>query len=171
MGIPYAYLWNTQEIQDMDTVYDESSLELMKIADKTSDMSINRIQEIRNFALNGNYQRIGIAHCITFSTEAQIIKEYLEKHFTVYTVDCKFGRLRRQDLFGGNSQRILCNPAGQAQYLNEKKTDLNISLGLCVGHDMIFNQKSLAPVTSLFTKDFTNNNDPAKAVSAIKREL
>lgn len=155
----------------MDTGYDANSLELMKIADKTSDMSINRIEEIRNFALNGNYQRIGIAHCITFSGEARTIKEYLGKHFTVYTVDCKYERLRRQDLFGGTSGRILCNPAGQAQYLNDNNTDLNISLGLCVGHDMIFCQKSSAPVTTLFTKDFTNNNNPAKAVSDIRRDL
>lgn len=157
--------------KNMDTVYDDASLELMKIADKTSDMSINRIEEIRNFALNGNYKRIGIAHCITFSSEARIIKEYLGKHFTVYTVDCKYNRLRRQELFGGTSGRIVCNPAGQADFLNENNTDLNISLGLCVGHDMIFSRKSVAPVTTLFTKDFTNNNNPAKAVSDIKRNL
>jgi len=155
----------------MEKLYDKSSLELMQIADKTSDMSINRIEEIHNFALNGNYRRIGIAHCITFSNEAQIIKQYLSKSFEVFTVDCKYGRLRKQDIFGGNSGRILCNPAGQAQYLNENSTDLNISIGLCVGHDMIFSKKSSAPVTSLFTKDFTNNNNPAMAVSDIKRNL
>jgi len=155
----------------MDTLYDKDSLELMHIADRTSDMSINRIQEINNFALNGNYKRIGIAHCITFSSEAHIIEQFLSKNFTVFTVDCKYGRLRKQDLFGVHSGRILCNPAGQAQYLNENNTDLNISLGLCVGHDMIFSKKSSAPVTSLFCKDFTNNNNPAKAVSDIRRSL
>ena len=154
---------------DMNKLYDKDSLEIMQIADNSSDMSMNRIQEIRNFALNGKYQRIGIANCITFSMETQIIKQYLSKNFKVYTVDCKYGRLRKQDLFGGNSQRVLCNPAGQAQYLNENNTDLNISIGLCVGHDMIFSEKSAAPVTSLFTKDFTNNNDIAQAVFDISR--
>jgi uncharacterized metal-binding protein len=155
----------------MDKLYDETSLKIMHSADNTSDMSLNRIQAIRDFALDAKYKRIGIAHCITFSREAQIIKEYLSKYFKVYTVDCKYGRLSKQDLLGGNSSRILCNPAGQAQFLNENNTDLNISIGLCVGHDMIFNQKSVAPVTSMFTKDFTNNNNPAQALADISREL
>lgn len=156
---------------NMNTLYDKNFLKIMQIADNSSDMSMNRIQGIRSFALYGEYQRIGIAHCITFSTETQIIKEFLSKNFKVFTVDCKYGCLHKQDLFGGNSKRVLCNPAGQAHYLNENNTDLNISIGLCVGHDMIFNKKSAAPVTCLFTKDFTNNNNPAQAVSDINRDI
>jgi uncharacterized metal-binding protein len=155
----------------MNKLYDNSALEIMQIADKTSDMSLNRIEQIRAFALVANYKSIGIANCFTFSREVDVIKQYLSKDFKVYTVDCKYGRIRKQDLLGGSGSRILCNPAGQAQYLNDKNTDLNISIGLCVGHDMIFNKKSLAPVTSVFTKDFTNNNNPGNAVSDISRNL
>jgi len=155
----------------MNQLYDKSMLKIMQIADRSSQMSLNRIEQIRAFAREGKFTRIGIAHCITFTREAEIIKQYLEKDFQVYIVDCKYGRLSKKELLGENSSRILCNPAGQAQYLNEKQTDLNISIGLCVGHDMIFNQKSEAPVTSVFTKDFTNNNNPAQAVLAIRREL
>lgn len=155
----------------MNQLYDKSALKMMQIADKTSSMSFNRIEQIRSFAREGKFKRIGIAHCITFTREAEIIKQYLEKDFQVYTVDCKYGHLCKKDLLGGNSSRVLCNPAGQALYLNEKQTDLNISIGLCVGHDMIFNQKSVAPVTSVFTKDFTNNNDPSQAVLDISREI
>ncbi|HEY5592424.1 MAG TPA: DUF1847 domain-containing protein [Paludibacter sp.] len=35
----------------------------------------------------------------------------------------------------------------------ENNTELNISMGLCVGHDMVFNQKSAAPVSVLVVKD------------------
>jgi len=155
----------------MNKLYDENTLKIMKSADNTSDMGRNRIEAIRDFALDAKIQRIGIAHCITFSREAQIMKQYLSKFFKVFTVDCKYGRLSKQELLGGNSPRILCNPAGQAQYLNENNTELNISVGLCVGHDMIFNQKSVAPVTSVFTKDFTNNNNPAQALADISRAI
>jgi uncharacterized metal-binding protein len=48
---------------------------------------------------------------------------------------------------------VSCNPAGQAKYLEEKRTELNIMVGLCLGHDMIFNSKSKAPVTPLVVKD------------------
>jgi uncharacterized metal-binding protein len=155
----------------MNKLYDKSSIEIMRIADNTSSMSVNRIEGIRDFALTGKYQCIGIAHCITFYRETEIIKQYLSKYFKVYTVDCKYGSLRRNDLFGGGSRGVLCNPAGQAQYLNENTTDLNISIGLCIGHDMIFCKKSEAPVTSLFSKDFTNNNNMAQAVSDIRKKL
>ena len=37
--------------------------------------------------------------------------------------------------------------------LNEEKTELNIALGLCVGHDSIFYKYSEAPVTTLSAKD------------------
>jgi len=52
-----------------------------------------------------------------------------------------------------NYKGLSCNPAGQALYLAEKKTELNIMMGLCLGHDMIFNAKSEAPVTPLIVKD------------------
>ncbi len=71
-------------------------------------------------------------------------------------------------LLGGPGFQILCNPASQVEFLNINKTGLNISMGLCLGHDMIFNQKSIAPVTNLFVKDFTNNHNSAKAVDKIR---
>lgn len=155
----------------MDKLYNNEALTIMKIADKTSSMSLNRLEQIMAFAIEGKYKKIGIAHCITFSREAQIIKKYLSQKFEVYTVDCKYGRVTKKDVFGENSSRVLCNPAGQAKYLNDKNTDLNISIGLCVGHDMIFNKKSIAPVTCLYSKDFTNNNDMDQAIAEINRRL
>ena len=152
----------------MSNLYNNEMLEIMKFADRSSSMMLNRFEQIKAFALAANYKTIGIAHCITFSREAAIIKKYLEQDFDVYTVDCKYGHLTKKELFGENSSRVLCNPAGQAQYLNDKNTDLNISIGLCVGHDMIFNMKSVAPVTCVYTKDFTNNNDMDQAISDIK---
>jgi uncharacterized metal-binding protein len=136
-----------------------------------SSMGANRIEEIMNFARGINFKRIGIAHCITFSHEAQLLKEYFSKYFEVYTVDCKYGRITKEEILGGTGGRILCNPAGQADFLNKKNTELNISMGLCVGHDMIFSKQSDGYVTNLFDKDFTNNNNPTKAMSDIQRKL
>lgn len=141
----------------------------MQAADDVSNYGVNRIEEIRNFARAAGYKKIGIANCITFAQETRVLEAFFSKDFEVYCVDCKYGRLSKQDLLGGNSRRILCNPAGQADFLNQNKTDLNISVGLCVGHDMVFNQNSLAPVTSLFVKDFTNNHNSAAAVAEIRQ--
>ncbi|MGQ1909275.1 DUF1847 domain-containing protein [Marinifilum sp. RC60d5] len=153
----------------MNDLYTKEFRRIMQVNYDYTSMSSNRIEEIMNFARGIDFERIGVAHCITFSEEARLLKEYFSRYFDVYTVDCKYGRIPKKDLLGGTGGRILCNPAGQADYLNNKKTDLNISMGLCVGHDMIFSKKSNALVTNLFDKDFTNNNNPAEAIARIQK--
>jgi uncharacterized metal-binding protein len=37
--------------------------------------------------------------------------------------------------------------------LNDFKTDLNIIVGLCIGHDILFTKYSQAPVTTFIVKD------------------
>ena len=53
-----------------------------------------------------------------------------------------------------------CTPAGQADFLSENNTELNISFGLCMGHDIIFNMKSKAPTTTLIEKDREHKHNP-----------
>ncbi len=155
----------------MESIYTEEFRKIMKANYENTSMSANRIDEIVNFARGMNFKRIGIAHCITFHNEARILKEYLSKFFEVFTVDCKYGRITKKELLGGEGARILCNPAGQAEFLNQHNTELNISMGLCVGHDMIFSKQSKGLVTNLFDKDFTNNNSPERAVADTKSKL
>ncbi len=133
-----------------------------------SKLRTNRIEEIKNFAQELKLTRIGIAHCISFSQEAKVLSDYLSMYFDVYTVDCKYGKITKQELLGGNSTRILCNPAGQADFLNNQKTELNISMGLCVGHDMIFSKLSDGLVTNLFDKDFTNKHNPTQTINELE---
>lgn len=58
----------------------------------------------------------------------------------------------------------MCNPIGQAVILNKKKTDLNIILGLCIGHDILFTKYSQAPVTTLAVKDRVLAHNPLGAI-------
>ncbi|MDC0584802.1 DUF1847 domain-containing protein [Bacteroidales bacterium] len=146
---------------NMKKLYTEELKAIMQTNIDCSKMRLNRIEEIQKFAQGLNIKRIGIAHCITFSNEARILSTYLSEFFDVYTIDCKYGKITKKELLGGNGTRILCNPVGQAEFLNEHNTELNISMGLCVGHDMIFSKLSNGLVTNLFDKDFTNNNNPA----------
>ena len=156
------------EQNNKENLYTEEFKKIMKTNLETTSMNSTRIEEIMNFARGMNFKKIGIAHCITFSREAQILKKYFSKHFEVFVVDCKYGRITQKEILGEPSSRILCNPAGQADFLNTKKTDINISMGLCVGHDMIFSKASNAYVTNLFDKDFTNNNNMDEAIANIK---
>ena len=60
----------------------------------------------------------------------------------------------------------LCNPVMHAKLLNKEKTDLNVIVGLCVGHDSIFIKYSEAPVTTLITKDKVLVHNPVAALYA-----
>jgi len=138
---------------DFTVLYNEHDKHILKIAEDSLDPFLDRIEEIIEYAVESGINRIGIANCTIFNNEAERLKEILsDAGFTVEKVNCKFGKVPFNDLVPGY-KGISCNPAGQAKYLEDKGTELNIMMGLCLGHDMIFNAKSKAPVTPLVVKD------------------
>ena len=58
----------------------------------------------------------------------------------------------------------MCNHIMQARLLNNAITDLNVVIGLCVGHDSLFYIYSDAYVTTLVTKDRVTGNNPVAAL-------
>jgi uncharacterized metal-binding protein len=116
-----------------------------------------RIVEIYEFAEKMKYQRLGLAFCVGLSKEAGIVEEILkERGFEVASVLCKAGRTSKDRIGIEDEDRIhqgtdesMCNPIYQAKLLNHEKTELNILLGLCVGHDSIFFKYAEAPTTVL----------------------
>jgi len=58
----------------------------------------------------------------------------------------------------------ICNNVAQALIFNEEKTDLNVIVGLCLGHDISFTRASHAPVTTLIVKDRRLGHNPAAAL-------
>ena len=108
-----------------------------------------RVQEIMEFAHKINAKRIGIANCIGLINEARIFAKILRANgFEPFAVICK----------------VMCNPILQARLLNQANTDLNVVIGLCVGHDSLFYKYSNAYVTTLVTKDRVTGNNPAAAL-------
>ena len=63
---------------------------------------------------------------------------------------------------------IMCNPILQAKTLNNEKTQLNVVIGLCVGHDSLFYKYSDALTTTLITKDRVLAHNPAGALYQTK---
>ena len=143
-------------------LYSESDIQIMRVAEEARLPGKNRVEEIRNFARLSGIKRIGIANCIGLNKEALKLKEMLEGEFEVYMADCKIGKVSSAELLNDESRGLSCNPAGQAEYLHENNTGLNISFGLCMGHDILFNQKSDAPVTTLIVKDRKHKHNPFK---------
>lgn len=131
-------------------------------------MKITRVEEVIKFAKSMNYKKIGIAFCIGLSKEAEILHRILSKDFIVYSVCCKTGSIDKSLLdipkIHSGDNEAMCNPIGQAMELNKSKTDLNLGVGLCVGHDILFTEYSEAPVSILIVKDRVLAHNPVGAL-------
>lgn len=128
-----------------------------------------RVEEIMAFARKINAHRIGIANCIGLLNEARIFARILRANgFEPYSVVCKVaGKAKSSIGIPQECENIgaaMCNPILQARLLNEAHTDLNVVIGLCVGHDSLFYKYSDAYVTTLVTKDRITGNNPAAAL-------
>ncbi|MFW9973522.1 MAG: DUF1847 domain-containing protein, partial [Candidatus Odinarchaeota archaeon] len=72
---------------------------------------------------------------------------------------------------GYNFNHISCNPVAQALLLNKTKTDMNIIIGLCVGHDVTFTHMSEAPVITLIAKDWVLPHNPSETLNSFYKEF
>ncbi len=130
-----------------------------------------RIMEIIEFAERMGYHRLGLAFCLGLLNEAKLLCEILESHgFEVVSVCCKVGRVDKTFLGLTEEEKIfpgpepMCNPVTQAMILNEEKTDFNLMLGLCVGHDSLFLKTIEGPVTVVAVKDRLLGHAPLNAL-------
>jgi uncharacterized metal-binding protein len=132
-----------------------------------------RIKELIEFGKLIRARTIGLAFCAGMRDEAARIVKVLEKSgFTVASVLCKCGGVDKTELGVAKKYKIGsaskyeagCNPVLQAQLLNDVGTDINVIVGLCVGHDMLFTMNSKAPVTTLIVKDRLLGHNPVIAL-------
>ncbi|MGI5849283.1 MAG: DUF1847 domain-containing protein [Christensenellales bacterium] len=129
-----------------------------------------RIEEIMEFAEHMGYKHIGIAHCIGLKDEAGLAyKIFKANGFEVDTVSCKAGTFSKEEL-GHEAFRInkewegVCNPIGQALFLEKAGCELAVVMGLCVGHDTLFLKNCNLPVTYLVVKDRVLGHNPVQAL-------
>ena len=142
-------------------LYSDSDMKMMRAAEDSLLMGQNRVEELKLFAKKTGIKRIGIAHCIGMSKEAVQLKEILAESFEVYTVDCKYGKIKGSEMLNDETVKgTSCNPVGQADFFAQNNSELNISFGLCVGHDILFNMKSKVPTTTLVVKDREHKHNP-----------
>ncbi|SHN79947.1 DUF1847 domain-containing protein [Desulfitobacterium chlororespirans] len=135
---------------------------------------LTRVEEIIAFAKRIGAKKIGIATCVGLMSEAKIFTKILKaKGLESYGIICKVGAVDKTQVGVPEELKVnkgchesLCNPVLQATLLNEEKTDLNVIVGLCVGHDSLFIKYSEAPVTTLITKDRVLGHNPAAALYA-----
>jgi uncharacterized metal-binding protein len=104
-------------------------------------MKVPRVAEVVEYIKALGIRRIGIAFCIGLSEEAQIATKIFSQHCEVHSVCCK----------------VCAIPKRAA-------TELNLTVGLCVGHDVLFIRHSAADVSPLIVKDRVLSHNPAGAL-------
>lgn len=133
---------------------------------------LTRLEETMDFARRCGFRKLGLAFCLGLAKEAAMVSKILEHNgFEVDSVICKNGSTPKEFLGLEECNKLhpgtyepMCNPVGQAELLNAAGTDLNIVIGLCVGHDSLFIKYSKAPVTVFAVKDRVLAHNPLGAV-------
>jgi uncharacterized metal-binding protein len=127
-----------------------------------------RVEDTVAFAHLMRWRRIGIATCIGLLEESRRLEQILRAQgLDPVSVCCKVGSVDKEKLGVPDAEKVrpgtfepACNPVAQARILNELETDLNVIVGLCVGHDILFTRHSKAPVTTLVVKDRVTGHNP-----------
>lgn len=146
---------------------EENSRVMINAANVESDFygKMTRVEETVEFAKRIGAKKIGIATCLGLLEESKIFAKLLRKKgFEVFGICCKTGAVPKVDIGIDakceNSGKTMCNPILQAKMLNQEQTDLNVAIGLCVGHDSLFYKYSDALVTTLVAKDRVTGHNP-----------
>ena len=160
--------WSVEDVKEQ---YHGRDLEMMQAAACTEGryyLKLTRLEESVEFAKLLGTKKIGLAFCIGLAAEAKLIEAYFAKFFEVHSVCCKVCAVEKNHLglepIKDGAKEVMCNPKVQAAVLNKEKTELNFTVGLCVGHDMLFTSASAAPVSCLVAKDRVMAHNPLGAI-------
>ena len=135
----------------MACLYTDDDKKQMIVSAQAKNKS--RIQELIDFIKISGFHKIGVANCFSMQVYAEKLIEILKReNFEVFAINCKESGLQGEEICSEMSGPT-CDPISQAKYLNEQHTDFNINLGLCLGHGLLFQKYSKAPVTTLVVKD------------------
>ena len=160
--------WSVDDVKEQ---YQGRELEMMQAAACTEGryyLKLTRLEESVEFAKLLGTKKIGLAFCIGLAEEAKLIEAYFAKFFEVHSVCCKVCAIEKDKLglepIKAGAKEVMCNPKVQAAVLNKEATELNFTVGLCVGHDMLFTSASAAPVSCLVAKDRVLAHNPLGAI-------
>lgn len=129
--------------------------------------TLSRLQETILFIKRMDYKKVGLAYCYGMEKGAKLMKEkFKAEGIRLRTVSCTVGGIN-QDKINASSctEKVSCNPLGQARELNDEKVDFVIIMGICLGHDILLQRNLKSDFTTFVVKDRVFNNAPLKAIS------
>ena len=142
-----------------------------KLVDNGRAGTLSRLQEIIEFAKSLDYKKIGLAYCYGMEKDAILISQIIkESGFKIIPVSCATGGLKQSEVNNESEiDKVSCNPLGQSEQINIENVDLTITMGLCLGHDMIFQKNIKSYSTTLLVKDRVYNHNPIEEIRKINK--
>lgn len=125
----------------------------------------SRLQELIEFIKVSGFTKIGVANCLSMQKYADKLVEILRQEgLEICQINCKASGLDGcvicEEMKGS-----CCDPISQAEFLNSEQTEFNINVGLCLGHGLLFQKYSQAPVTTFIVKDFAHNHNVTESLN------
>ena len=124
--------------------------------------TLDRLEEIVEYAKIRKYQTVGVAYCYGLEKEAKLLQSYLSsKDFQTAMVSCTVDGITEKDI---NPQKenvaVSCNPMGQANVINGSGAEFAILMGLCLGHDILIQKQLNMDFTTWLVKDRVSQHRP-----------
>jgi len=159
----YIDQYNTNEVQTITRAASE-------LVDNGRAGTLNRLQEIVEYAKLKAFRVIGVAYCYGMEPEAVLLNDYLSKEgFKTVMTSCTVDGIGECDVnTTKKDQSVSCNPIGQANVLNSSGADFTILMGLCLGHDILIQKKLNMEYTTWIVKDRVTKHRPMDALPGYK---
>lgn len=131
--------------------------------------NLSRVQELLEFLVASGYKKVGVAYCYGMEGLAAKFVDLLRAAGLSYSaVSCTVGALPQNEVNRcSTNPHVSCNPVGQAQRLDHDGADIAVTLGLCLGHDILFHRSFDHDVTTLVVKDRVHDHAPVAGIEQL----
>ena len=130
----------------------------------------SRVNELILFSKKMGYKKLGLAFCKGLSMHAKKLDLMLKNEgFEVSSVCCKICDINKSEINVSKINKELdfevsCNPLAQAEIINNSCVDLTITVGFCMGHDILFFKHIKSSVSPLVIKDRMYGHNPLEGL-------
>ena len=93
-------------------LYDDEDRAMVRLIAAAKAPGVSRAEEIVAFVKAAGYRRVGIAHCVAVTQEAEALEQMLAGHCAVTRVGCKVFEIPNAAFVEGQGGTA-CNPVGR----------------------------------------------------------
>lgn len=155
----YLQRYHIEEVQNITKT-------ASRLVDDGKAGTLNRLEEITEYAKLRGYRVLGVAYCYGMEQEAGLLREYLQKEgFKMLMVSCTVDGVPEYSVNTTTAGcSVSCNPLGQAHALNRLGAEFVILMGLCLGHDVLIQKNLEMDFTTWIVKDRVTMHRPMDAL-------